>query len=355
MAPTPVETSSDMHGVQRLASRQWPAGWHPGGLGWALARGEVADEVVVVRDGVDVVGWAGRGGHDAGELLAQVRSGRTDVAEQLVDWLLSSGATRLHIELYDGDTTLESVLIDAGFERQGHRRTMGVFRSADRASPQLPPGYVIRSVRLEKAVSRVEVHRAAWRPASLPYVDGRTLDPAAESSFSNDAYDAVRGAWLYDADLDLVVVAPDGSLAACCIVWLDPTTGVAEVEPLGVVPEHRRRGLAVALCLEAAVRVSERGGHQLFINTGPRKEYPAPGGAYRKAGFEVVERGTEYTHNSLSPLRHSGTRAAESLTARRRRCGEGCHAPGVGGQLPASGGTSVLGQAPARPGREQIA
>jgi ribosomal protein S18 acetylase RimI-like enzyme len=298
VALTHVETVFDIHGVQRLASRQWPVGWHPGGLGWALARGAMADEVVLVRDGIDVVGWAGRGGHDAGELVAQVQSGRTDVAEQLVDWLLRTGARRLHIELYDGDTTLESVLVDAGFEPQRHRRTMGVFRPADRASPELPHGYVIRSVRPEEADQRVQVHRAAWRPATLPYADGRSLDPAAESSFNRDAYDLVRGAWLYDADLDLVVVAPDGSLAACCIVWLDPATGVAEIEPLGVVPAHRRRGLAVALCLEAALRVSERGGQQLFINTGPRDEYPAPGRAYQQAGFEVIERGTEYTRNS---------------------------------------------------------
>jgi hypothetical protein len=49
---------------------------------------------------------------------------------------------------------------------------------------------------------------------------------------------------------------------------------------------------------EAAARVSERGGHQLFVNTAPRAGYPAPAGAYRKAGFEVVESGTEYTRIS---------------------------------------------------------
>jgi hypothetical protein len=75
---------------------------------------------------MDVVGWAGRGGHDAGELLAQVQCGRTDVAEQLVDWLLGSGARRLHIELYDGDTTLESVLIDAGFESQRNSQELWI-------------------------------------------------------------------------------------------------------------------------------------------------------------------------------------------------------------------------------------
>ncbi len=79
----------------------------------------------------------------------------------------------------------------------------------------------------------------------------RPSDPDAESSFTTEGYESVRGAWLYDQSLDLVaVVNDDGPLAACCIAWFDPSIGVCEIEPLGVVPEHRRRGLAIALCLE---------------------------------------------------------------------------------------------------------
>lgn len=130
--------------------------------------------------------------------------------------------------------------------------------------------------------------------SAIPYNDGRAVDPDRDSSFTRLAYDAVRGAWLYDQELDLVAVADDGRFGACCIAWFDPATGVGEIEPLGVVPDHRRRGLAVALCLEVAHLVAERGGSYVFINAHPEPNYVAPSSAYFAAGFEVVERATTY-------------------------------------------------------------
>lgn len=43
--------------------------------------------------------------------------------------------------------------------------------------------------------------------------------------------------------------------------------------------------------------MSRVGGSQLFINTAVREEYPAPSGAYLKAGFEMVERTTVYVRD----------------------------------------------------------
>jgi GNAT superfamily N-acetyltransferase len=129
----------------------------------------------------------------------------------------------------------------------------------------------------------------------IPFIDGRAVDPAAESSFTVTAYEAVRGAWLYDRSLDLVAVADDdGHLAACCIAWFDPATRVCEIEPLGVVPEDRRRGLAIALCLEVAALVAARGGTTVYINAQPEPGYVASTSAYSAAGFELVERATTY-------------------------------------------------------------
>jgi hypothetical protein len=102
---SPVTSGEDIRALQRVASACWPAGWHPGGLGWALARGELADEVVLLRDGDYTLGWAGRGAHDDGELLAQVRAGHDDGAELLVGWLLDCPVPRLHIDVYHGDST----------------------------------------------------------------------------------------------------------------------------------------------------------------------------------------------------------------------------------------------------------
>jgi GNAT superfamily N-acetyltransferase len=152
----------------------------------------------------------------------------------------------------------------------------------------------VRSVRPDEVAARVEAHRAAWRPPDMPWPTARLaeIDPAATSSFTEEKYARCRATWLYDAELDLVAVAPDGSFAANCLAWLDPSTGVAEIEPLGVHPAHRRRGLAGALCQEVARRVTDRGGREVFINTGPNEAYPAPPAAYAKAGFRTVRRGT---------------------------------------------------------------
>ena len=55
----------DVGGMQQLASRVWPSGWHPGGLGWGLPRHALADSIVVaVDEDGSIVGFAGRGGDE---------------------------------------------------------------------------------------------------------------------------------------------------------------------------------------------------------------------------------------------------------------------------------------------------
>ena len=107
----------------------------------------------------------------------------------------------------------------------------------------------------------------------------------------------MRRTWLYDQSRDLVVEAPDGTLAACCIAWWDPAARCAEIEPLGVLPEHRRLGLATAMCMAVAAQVAALGGDQVFINTGPRADYPAPAATYLAAGFTVIRLGGSYARS----------------------------------------------------------
>src|SRR5437016_3415880 len=230
--------------------------------------------------------------------MAQVDPSRPDVARAIVEWLVDAAkAPQLTIEVANDDHALGTALDRVGFTRQadagsGH----GMRRPVLTVAPPPVAGYSVRAVQPGETGARVEVHRAAWRPASLPWHRGHQppTDPDATSSFTREGYEAVRNTWLYDPGFDLVAVAPDGSLAACCIAWLDPSTGVAEIEPLGVAPNHRRRGLAGALCLEVAARVGRAGGHEVFINTSPSDAYPAPAGAYAKAGFEVINRTRTY-------------------------------------------------------------
>jgi ribosomal protein S18 acetylase RimI-like enzyme len=225
--------------MQRLASIRWPGGRHPGGLAWSVLTNQVED-LTLVEDGDELVDFTWR-----------------EDGEEHTSTTPSAGLMR---------------------------------RPATIDVPSPPAGYQVRAVREDELGQRVEAHRAAWNPHALPWPVGHrpSYPPDATSGHDLETYRRVRGAWMYDRSLDLVVVAPDGSFAGCSIVWLDPRTGVAEIEPLGVVPAHRRRGVAQALCHEAMRRVAEAGGRELVISQWPNPAYPAPAGAYARAGFEVV-------------------------------------------------------------------
>jgi len=286
--------ADDVFAMQQLASRLWPSGWHPGGLGWGLSRDALAKAVVVaVDDDGSIVGFAARGGDDA----THVERDRDDVADALVTWLLEVDGSA-PIAVWDGADALTRAVLRAGLGPIGREPWSGMV--LDVASVRDDPrrhvaGYTIRPVGRDETAARVEVHRAAWKPSSIPFIDGRPVDPDAESSFTAAAYESVRGAWLYDRSFDLVAVADDNAgFGACCIGWFDAATGVCEIEPLGVAPAHRRRGLAVALCLEVGHLVDQRGGTHVFINTQPEPGYVASSSAYFAAGFDLVARATTY-------------------------------------------------------------
>ena len=291
----------DTTAMQRLASRRWPHGPHAGGVGWAAALGQLADQLAVVDGGTSggVAGWAGLTG---GELLLHTDPAVPAAAPLLVDWALqATGAAGLTVTVtvYDGDDAARPALAAAGFGPQPDAApVVGMFRDARPGGPGLPGGYRVRSVRDDELAARVAAHRAAWRPVTLPWPDGTApVSPDLTSRFTAEHYEQVRRTWLYDQSRDLVVEAPDGSLAACCIAWWDPAARCAEIEPLGVLPGHRRRGLATAMCMAVAAQVAALGGDQVHINTGPRADYPAPAATYLAAGFTVIRLGGSYARS----------------------------------------------------------
>ena len=287
---------ADTAAMQQLASRRWPHGPHAGGVGWAAAIGQLADEIAVVDGdpgpGPDLdpglAGWAGLAGQ---ELFLHVDPAHPEAARQLTRWAVDArGTADLTVTVYDGDEAARPALAEVGFAPQPEAAPVtGMFHDADPGGPVLPPGYRVRGVADGEQAARVEAHRAAWRPATLPWPAGvPPVSPELTSRFTAAHDEEVRHTWLYDQSRDLVVEAPDGTLAACCIVWWDPDAGAAEIEPLGVLPGHRRRGLATAMCMAACAQVAALGGDQVFINTGPRADYPAPAETYLAAGFKVV-------------------------------------------------------------------
>lgn len=135
--------------------------------------------------------------------------------------------------------------------------------------PALPDGFTLREMRGEsEADAYAELHRAAFESTSMTgNWRRRTLQMSA-----------------YRSDLDLVVAAPDGALAAFCVGWYAPTRGLAQVEPMGVHPRYQRLGLARVLLLEVLHRFKAIGATRAILETNVERT-PARR-AYASVGFQ---------------------------------------------------------------------
>lgn len=280
--------------VQRSLSDMFPASTHPGGLAWEISTGQLPEHLVIAHSSTGVTGWAAFSADDT-RLECAPEDDATTAA--LASWLFEAAAgSQFSIAVHREQHALQQHLISRGFVAE-ELALAGLSHPAESAGAHAPSGYRIRPMEDGEQDRRIETHRRAWKPAELPFTDGSggDIDPNAESRFSSSSLEILQTAPLYRRELDLVVEAPDGSLAGCCTVWLDPVSGWAELEPLGIVATHRGRGLAQALALEACRLTGELGGHSVFINSAPLPYYRAPWDAYRKAGFTPMNRGTRMT------------------------------------------------------------
>jgi mycothiol synthase len=68
-------------------------------------------------------------------------------------------------------------------------------------------------------------------------------------------------------DLDLIVSAPDGSVAAFCTIWFDDVTRTGAFEPVATMPAQQRRGLGKAIMIEGPRRLQRLGATQVTVGS----------------------------------------------------------------------------------------
>jgi ribosomal protein S18 acetylase RimI-like enzyme len=160
---------------------------------------------------------------------------------------------RVYFIVEDGDTIREDLLKKRGYENKGiceHNRILQEYFEV--MSIPLPEGYKIRHVDIEKDFENYRAVQGSVFPHCGEYMTREAARVYSKAEF-------------YHPERDIVAVAPDGSFAAFATGRMDPISKLAEIEPVGVHPDHRRKGLAKAVVLECIRKLKEHGANVVVI------------------------------------------------------------------------------------------
>ena len=150
-------------------------------------------------------------------------------------------------------------------------------------APVVPPGYQLRALAETGEIpNRVAVHRAVWQPWTV-------------GDINDENYARFMQLPGYERELDVVAVAPDGTIAAYVNGWIDPRNCIGDFGPVGALPAYRRQGLTRAVLLECLRRMQARGMKRVSVSTGVSNE-PARR-LYASVGFTIVNQYLEYVQS----------------------------------------------------------
>lgn len=273
MTPERLDIDAALPRMQALASELWTtaARHHPGQLAWSAAYGEPEAldlGPVFMVDGawawLESPGWL------------EVCGADPEAVRTVVDVALEECDAEVTTSTLETEDVVLAVLADVGFaEVESPWFTHHFIDLADLPPVRLPEGYAVRAVRAGEHEQRSAVHRNSWSATSL---------------VTATAYARLMTTPPYRPATDHVVVTDEGEWVASCCVWWDEATGVALVEPVGCIEEHRRRGLASAVSVSALTAAGELGATTGLVCPRGDDDYPAPARLYRGIGFEAGAR-----------------------------------------------------------------
>jgi ribosomal protein S18 acetylase RimI-like enzyme len=224
-------------------------------------------------DGDELAGWGWVTRET--ELEWQVRPERPELLDEILDWA-HPGEVLVRTDQADAIERLRAHGLRHDTDAPWMRLNQRTLERID--EPHVPRGYRVRTVEDGDFESRAAAHRSAFHP----------------SRFRDDVYANVRASWPYRQDLDCVVEAPDGSIAAYALAWLDDANGVGELEPVGTHADHQRLGLGRAVNLFALQRLREEGATVALVACRGDDAHPIPRRLYESVGFREAVRMLPY-------------------------------------------------------------
>ncbi len=147
--------------------------------------------------------------------------------------------------------------------------------------PSPPKGYVIRQ--LQNLPDQALAERAAG--------ENQLFDRTITAAFLRRLQDAP----IYRPELDLVMIAPDGTVTAFCTAWFDAHHRIGFYEPIGTLAAYRQRGLAKALMYEGFRRLRALGATAVYL--GNSASNVAGARLYESVGMPVFDQESLWQKN----------------------------------------------------------
>jgi len=241
---------------------------------------EVIDEAIPIKRAIVAIANP-EGSRQRSDYYIQIDPAYSSLEREMLGWIEGHfreskkdciSREKLSIHTIEGNPTREALLIELGYEAG---EISGYLRLRPMGLPipnsDCPKGFEIRSIRgrpdydqLASAV-RVVFGHGEW--------------------FNAEAYEVLTHHSFYKQDLDLVAVTPDGTFASFCTFRIDPISRITSLEPMGTLPNYRRRGLAKALIYEGLKRAMKYDPSLFYI--GGAANTPAANRLYDSTGFTI--------------------------------------------------------------------
>ncbi|MFT3891878.1 MAG: GNAT family N-acetyltransferase [Anaerolineales bacterium] len=207
-------------------------------------------------DDGQLVGWAYV--DDFNNLHWEVDSQYTDqIGDELVAWgetcIRKMRSAALDANSREDRTERIVFLNQHGF-RQLEDITVAMARSLSDpiTDPVLPPGFAIRPIKgKEEAEAVAAMHRAAFGTEYMTTENRLIIMSTRE----------------YDPSLDLLVIAPNGKIAAYCTCSVNAETQIGMTDPVATHPNYQRMGLSRAILLTGMRMLKERGMESAHLGT----------------------------------------------------------------------------------------
>jgi ribosomal protein S18 acetylase RimI-like enzyme len=257
---------------------------HPGDIVHRMFNGcrhyEVSRLFHIWEDGAGITAWVMlQPRHRSFDLQVRPDKRGGDLEVSLLLWAESEllgllaeterPVTTLVIDVFADDAARIEAATKVGWQISHDSRYLTQRSTADPPLFSLPAGYTMRTARRDEAAAIGALHGAtfgsAWQPGE---------------------YAALMVSFGYRPELEWLVVAPDGSLAGFTETWHDPISGRGLFEPVGVHPDHRRRGVGRALMARGLVHMAEAGLHTGTVCF--EGDNAASRALYLGSGFEIA-------------------------------------------------------------------